>query len=1363
MPKFSLKISWNIIKVGAFIALNLFLAINAQADVSYYVYDDLDRNVTALVGSSGQVINRYDYDTFGNVVYTSGNYNNNYTYVGESFDKESNLIFLRRRYYDPMIGRFITKDAFSGLINDPKTINSYVYCSNNPINWIDPYGLTVELYYWEGTGDSKKQGAWCSHVSMKLEDNTYISNWPEQPVNLLTMFIPTPSRDASFKKDNSAESGNPFYTIKLENLNETAMKNWWVNSTKDFSVWYDCSDVFARALREGGLDMPHHFIYTPETVWKDVNKAINNSNSPSNEASFLYDKLNPFSIGTAYAAEIGGPSESLTSLGSSIYGTSSFMAANYGGVSLSKTATLLTDLTEVKGAFYDDKTGQIILLGKQNLSLPQMKLDDLAVAVNSVYSGTDPGVSIDPPLVNNLFSVRYDGKTSGTEFGYIMFESDRIMKTLALGKDNISGQPVSSNVSGYKNLLDRFRESNSFPEGESSHRFWFKPKEMKLVKSADGNSMVFDTATMEVLTESKFQNNVIGDPQSEAFAANLTQYYNDYAQERPILKDLERLGKVTSIVKWLKDNDIPIDLSFINNYQLQAYATPTNTPATTVSTQWQDGNIIKTLTLTGGVTYTKPNEYLSDPSNITDPLKQAAITQRPSETNFKWDFTSPQSEALTAVAESFARLRKDGNLKFSSTDLSYPADCDFALTFTRYYDSFYDKQSAFGFGWEYRPYQLRFPEKKQNFTFGSSSLVLSLYPQVFVIDRSRGQEDAYTLLGIDSANLPLYAKEGENNLLREISDGTLILSRADNTKITFDSQGNLLSTTDKNNKSIIYTYQNGKLISVNAPASGSISLSYSGSQITSVTGPGSRTINYGFDTNGNLISVTNAENQTIHYEYDSDHRITRITDARNNVIFEGTYDDYNRLVFSRINQELNFNHNFNLSQRKTIATDPNSNNSTKLYDDKYRVTEQTDHLGNKVNISYDGDNGPKAITDAKGASTQYTYDVHGNVSSVTQADGSQLKLYYDAKDNLLAVRDAKGFDTAYGYDENNRLVKLYHQALLNFDALGNLTGWQYDPNNITTFTYDAVTGHLLSITNPENRQQVFDNYNSNGLPQIIRSSSGFAINNVYDELSRLKSINDPAGNNISFDYTNTDQFKSITTSAGTVYLGYDANNNLVSLKDAKGNETTFNYDAKNNLESVSDPESGLTSYNYDKFNNLNEVVLPNNTRLGYEFDDLNRLVLTKSGKGTPVAVIAVLEDTLNVGTAVLGSSVTKALTVYNIGTKELTISNVSCSNNVFSLDTNAAVIPKGESFAFNITFTPFVEGSATGTLTINSDDADSPVVTVSLSAQATLPSITPTAVSTSNGVQVKWQQYSNPSGRFNHYGYKRPYAYCYNN
>ena len=72
-----------------------------------------------------------------------------FRYCGEYFDKETGTIYLRARYYDPTIGRFITEDSYWGKDNDPLSLNLYTYCYSNPINRFDPSGHRAELGFYE--------------------------------------------------------------------------------------------------------------------------------------------------------------------------------------------------------------------------------------------------------------------------------------------------------------------------------------------------------------------------------------------------------------------------------------------------------------------------------------------------------------------------------------------------------------------------------------------------------------------------------------------------------------------------------------------------------------------------------------------------------------------------------------------------------------------------------------------------------------------------------------------------------------------------------------------------------------------------------------------------------------------------------------------------------------------------------------------------------------------------------------------------------------------------------------------------------------------------------------------------------------
>ena len=118
----------------------IFLPECCAGDILYYVYDKPGKSVTTIVDSSQEIVNAYSYGGFGNVNLEIENKTNVYKYNAEQADSKTNFIFLRNRYYDPSLGRFITKDIFPGIKEIPQTLNSYVYVNNNPVNRIDPTG-----------------------------------------------------------------------------------------------------------------------------------------------------------------------------------------------------------------------------------------------------------------------------------------------------------------------------------------------------------------------------------------------------------------------------------------------------------------------------------------------------------------------------------------------------------------------------------------------------------------------------------------------------------------------------------------------------------------------------------------------------------------------------------------------------------------------------------------------------------------------------------------------------------------------------------------------------------------------------------------------------------------------------------------------------------------------------------------------------------------------------------------------------------------------------------------------------------------------------------------------------------------------
>jgi hypothetical protein len=103
------------------------------------------------------------------------------------------------------------------------------------------------------------------------------------------------------------------------------------------------------------------------------------------------------------------------------------------------------------------------------------------------------------------------------------------------------------------------------------------------------------------------------------------------------------------------------------------------------------------------------------------------------------------------------------------------------------------------------------------------------------------------------------------------------------------------------------------------------------------------------------------------------------------------------------------------------------------------------------------------------------------------------------------------------------------------------------------------------------------------------------------------------------------------------------------------------------------------------------------------------------GTGGAVAPDISVPASLAFGSVAVGTSKTKTLTISNVGTAALTITDITVAGSQFSRGTLPGTIAAGSSANVNITFSPTSTGSKSATLTIVSNDPDEPSVTVALS------------------------------------------------
>jgi len=149
------------------------IAQYSAAGAQYFLGDALG-SVRQLVDSSGEVLLAKSYQPSDEVLRSAGEEHSSYGFTGEWTDDSTGLVYLRARYYQPAMARFLTQDTWQGDVHQPVSFNSWLYGYANPQRYTDPTGFV--------TYDESKQAERIVNTLSAMYGITVLKDWGMRPI-----------------------------------------------------------------------------------------------------------------------------------------------------------------------------------------------------------------------------------------------------------------------------------------------------------------------------------------------------------------------------------------------------------------------------------------------------------------------------------------------------------------------------------------------------------------------------------------------------------------------------------------------------------------------------------------------------------------------------------------------------------------------------------------------------------------------------------------------------------------------------------------------------------------------------------------------------------------------------------------------------------------------------------------------------------------------------------------------------------------------------------------------------------------------------------------------------------------------------
>ena len=508
------------------------------------------------------------------------------------------------------------------------------------------------------------------------------------------------------------------------------------------------------------------------------------------------------------------------------------------------------------------------------------------------------------------------------------------------------------------------------------------------------------------------------------------------------------------------------------------------------------------------------------------------------------------------------------------------------------------------------------------------------YLPTIIRKTTQGQQTGKTLYNYDSQG-------------RVIWEGIIKYTSADTLKTTYtyNTNGQLASTTDPMENSTAYSYDSRGRISTRTDNTGTTAYTYDnlGRVLTETDPDGSTKQNtYAWATPCYSVTITSSNAPTTTSYYDARNRETRSSQKMYNGVFVNTdrqYDTYGLLqkvsvpftgysatqwttytydIYDRITsieeptgRTIDYSYSEN-----TVTEDNGQNTTTKTYDALSRLIEVEDNSGttsytlhangnpleidvldNSVTFTYDNYGRRTTMNDSSHGTTTYQYDNAGNTSNMTDANNNVTQMTYDKYGRMTSKQNGD-FTTTYTY--NNTLNKLSSVSSTNgtaktftYDSYGRLTVSKENATSSIWFqqthSYDA-SGRLASTAYASNKGTLGTEnftYQNNNVYEVRWDTTSIfrqdAIGNIgYPTSVYTGPLHRTYGYSSAGQPTARIVLNGSTQVMNQAYSYHFTTGNLITRCDNIANMTeNFTYDSLDRLT-----QYGTSTVTYDDYGNI---------------------------------------------------------------------------------------------------------------------------------------------------------------------------------